>query len=106
MEKIKLVCKRVGFCSAFDEDAFFEWLKKISCVSNIEGFGEELYVDIDKSKFTEMDLREMLALFYRYNVDMKQLEVFLSDDNKAWFFDNKEAFWYDKVFRSQEKLRI
>jgi|GEM_PF-2254488 len=83
MEEIKLVCKKVGFCSDFDEDAFFEWLKKISCISRIEGFGEELYINVDRSKFTEMDLREMLALFYRYDVDMKQLEIFLSDENKS-----------------------
>jgi hypothetical protein len=49
----------------------------------MEGFGEELYIDVDRSKLTEMDLREMLALFYRYNIDMKQLELFLSDENKS-----------------------
>ena len=95
---VKLVCKRVRFYSAFDEDVFFEWLKKISCASTVKGFGEELYIAIDKSKFTEMNLREILALFYRYNIDMKQLEVFLNDDNKSWFFDNKEAFWHRKIF--------
>ena len=95
---VKLVCKRIDFYSAFDEDVFFEWLKKIPCVSTVRGFGEELYIDIDKSKFTEMHLREMLALFYRYDIDMRQLEVFLNDDNKSWFFDNKEAFWHRKIF--------
>jgi len=98
MEEIKLVCKRVDFYSDFDEDAFFEWLKKISCISKIEGFGEELCINVDRNKFTEMDLREMLALFYRYDIDMKQLEIFLSDENKPWFFDNKGSFWYDKVW--------
>ena len=104
MENIKLVCKEVNFYSTFDDDAFFEWLKKISCVSSVKGFGEELYINVDKSKITEIDLREILALFYRYDVDMKQLEVFLNDENKPWFFDNKEAFWHKKVFLEQERL--
>jgi hypothetical protein len=43
-------------------------------------------------------LREILALFYRYNIDMKQLEIFLSDENKSWFFDNKESFWYGGIW--------
>ena len=103
MERIKLVCKRVDFYSNFDEDAFFEWLKKISCISKMEGFGEELYIDVDRSKLTEMDLREMLALFYRYNIDMKQLELFLSDENKSWFFDNKESFWYDRIWKERRE---
>lgn len=104
MKKIKLVCEKVVFYSDFDEDAFFEWLKKISCVSNVEGFGEELYIDINKDEFTEMNLREILALFYRYNVDMKQLSSFLDKSNKEWFFDNEEAFWHKKVFQSEKAL--
>jgi len=48
----------------------------------VKGSGEELYVNVDKSKITEIDLREILALFYRYDVDMKQLGDFLNDENK------------------------
>ena len=106
MKSIKLICKRISFYSTFDDDAFFEWLKKISCVSNVKGFGEELYINVDKSKITEIDLREILALFYRYNVEMKQLGDFLNDENKPWFFDNKEAFWHKRVFPRPDDLRI
>jgi len=67
----------------------------------VKGFGKELYINVDKSKLTEADLREILALFYRYNIDMKQLEIFLSDENKFWFFDNKESFWYGKVWKKR-----
>jgi hypothetical protein len=49
----------------------------------VKGFGEELHINIDKSKLVEENLREILALFYRYNIDMKQLEIFLSDENKS-----------------------
>ena len=98
MENVKLICKKIIFYSAFDDDAFFEWLKKISCVSSVKGFGEELHINIDKSKLVEENLREILALFFRYNIDMEQLKVFLNDDNKCWFFDNKESFWYGRIW--------
>jgi hypothetical protein len=98
MKKVRLVCKGIYFYSSLDEDAFFEWIKKISYVLSVKGFGEEIYIDIDKSKLVEENLREILALFYRYNIDMKQLEIFLSDENKSWFFDNKESFWYGGIW--------
>ena len=105
MEKLELICKRVNFCSSFDEDAFFEWIRKISCVMNIEGYGNELHACINREKIDERSLRELLALFYRYNVDMKQLAVFLNENNREWFFENKVSFWHSKVFPNQEELR-
>jgi hypothetical protein len=47
-------------------------------------------------------LRELLALFYRYKIEMSQFSVFLSEKNKKWFYDNKQAYWYKKVFKKQE----
>ncbi len=44
------------------------------------------------------DLRELIALFYRYKVDMKQLEIFLNNDNQAWFYEGKKAYWHKRVF--------
>ncbi|WNE40698.1 MAG: hypothetical protein mread185_000155 [Mycoplasmataceae bacterium] len=95
---IGLICKKVIFHSQLDDDMFFEWIKRIRCISEIKGKGDELYLYVEKDKVNEKYLREILALFYRYNIDMKQLQVFLNEKNKPWFFDNKEAFWNKKVF--------
>ncbi|MDR1670211.1 MAG: hypothetical protein LBR43_00595 [Spiroplasmataceae bacterium] len=95
---IRLVCKSVIFHSKIDDDLFFKWIKKIKCISEIEGKGDELYLYVNEEKVDERYLREILGLFCRYNIDMKQLKLFLNNDNKPWFFDNKEAFWHEKVF--------
>lgn len=79
-----LTCKSVSFYSFKDEDAFFEWVKRISCIEKFEGAGDELYLDIVDRKVTDDELRELIALFYRYKIDMKQLQRFVNEDNKEW----------------------
>lgn len=96
-----LIGKKIKFYSQKDEEAFFEWIKRIECIERFEGAGDELYLYIASDKVHDFDLRELLALFYRYDIEMKQLQKFLIEDNKTWFC-NKKGFWYRKVFRLVE----
>ncbi len=98
--EIVLVCKGVKFGSEHDEDAFFEWIKKIDCIDDISGNGGELYLPIACADLHEYSLRDLLALFHRYKIDMKQLRVFLNDENKGWFYENKKTYWHKRVFGS------
>lgn len=93
-----LACKSVLFYGKKDKDAFFEWLEKIDCIDEIFGSGNELYIFINCDEIPDHNLRDLLALFQRYNIDMKQLARYLADDNKKWFYDNKAAYWHEKVF--------
>ena len=93
-----LVCKGIKFYCRKDEDAFFEWLKKIDCIETISGAGRELYLEISSDNIHDNDLRDLVGLFYRYKVNMPQLARFLTNANKGWFYDNKKAFWYKKIF--------
>ncbi len=97
-EKVNLVCESVNFFSAFDDENFYLWVRKIPCLSDVKGVGNKLFLYVDKDKIAESDLRELLSLFYRYDIDMKQLAIFLNENNKSWFFDNKKAFWHSRVF--------
>ena len=93
-----LVCKSVRFFCNKDEDAFFEWIKKINCINKIFGVDRELYLYIGSGELPDQDLDDLIGLFYRYKIDISQLKRFLTDDNKNWFYDNKKAFWHKKVF--------
>lgn len=95
-----LICKSVIFYAPKDEDAFFEWIKKISCVGSFSGIKDELYLYISSTTLEDEDLNDLLALFYRYKIDMKQLKKFLNEHNKKWFYENKKAYWHKKVFGS------
>lgn len=72
---VTIEATRVWYYSKHDESAFFEWLDKLQCVASYEGQGDTLYINIQKKKVDESCLRELLALFYRYNVDLSQLRV-------------------------------
>ena len=97
-----LTCIGVRFYCRKDEDAFFEWIKKIECISKTSAVGEELYLHINADKINDLDLDDLIGLFYRYKIDMNQLARFLTDDNKEWFYDNEKAFWHKKVFGTGE----
>lgn len=96
-DSMLLECVSVSFYSDGDEKMFFEWLSEIKSIKKIYGEGCSLFVDVVDT-VTDDDLRELVAIFFRYNVTMSQLKCFLTPDNKAWFQGNKESFWYKRVF--------
>lgn len=80
-----LVCRSVRFYSQRDEHYFFEWIQSIRSIARYDGVGEELYLYCHNTLISDDDLRELLALFYRYKIEMKQLAIFLHEKNKDWF---------------------
>ncbi|MCO7187659.1 MULTISPECIES: hypothetical protein [unclassified Pseudoalteromonas] len=97
---MKLEAKSVKFLSPADEQSFFDRLNALSCVNDVFGQGFSIIIETDKSLDDE-ELREIIALFYRYNVNMKQLKGFLSKGNRVWFKHNQQSYWYKKVFESR-----
>ncbi|TMP31703.1 hypothetical protein CWB99_00765 [Pseudoalteromonas rubra] len=94
---MKLEAKSVKFLSPTDEQSFFDRLNALSGVNDVYGQGFSIIIDTDKSLDDE-ELREIIALFYRYGVNMKQLRAFLSESNRIWFKHNQQSYWYKKVF--------
>jgi len=56
-----------------DERAHFEWMRRISCVRDVRGEGPRLYMAIAEAEVTTEDLRELKALYRRYEGDVAQL---------------------------------
>ncbi|MGY0194098.1 hypothetical protein ACWA7J_03390 [Leptothrix sp. BB-4] len=96
---MKLEARAVRYFSEHDEAAFFEWLDKIAAIRSYEGNGDALYIEVDPAAVDEDALREILALFHRYGVSLKQLEVFDRPEFAEWFRDER-AYWFDRVFRA------
>jgi hypothetical protein len=96
---IELKAHATRFFSQLDEDAFFAWLKKLPCVSAIEGRGDVLFIQVVEPKVDEYALRDLLALFWRYGIDMKQLSIFDRPKFARWFH-NADAYWYKIRVRS------
>jgi hypothetical protein len=94
---IELQATGVRFFSQGDESAFFNWLKGMPAVKHVEGRHRTLHITVDPSAVDENGLRDFLALFRRYAVDMRQLAVFNRDEFADWF-RNDQAYWHESVF--------
>lgn len=94
---IELDTAEIVFFSQFDESAFFEWLNKISCVEKFEGQGTSLYVSVNPDALDGDALRELIALFHRYRLNMSVLLAFDREEFSEWLH-NKDAYWHENLF--------
>ena len=95
-DAVVLIAKAVRFGSSFDEAAFFFLLKKIEGII-YKGVGDELQIEVKADNFSEISLRELIAIFSRYDIDMGQLRALVDDSNKRWVI-NPHAYWYKSMF--------
>jgi hypothetical protein len=84
-KEIVLICTPLRFYTQNDEEQCFRWLKKIKSIDAIQGVGYELHLTIKSNQIANKDLLELIGLFRRYNFDIKQLKLFMNDDNKIIF---------------------
>ena len=87
-----LICKQVTFYSQNDETSFFEWLKRIVAINEIEGVGNEIRLHIENASIDDESLRDLIAIFYRYGIELTQLSQFKNKDNEEWFYENKFSY--------------
>jgi hypothetical protein len=97
MARKELIITGPRFFSRGDEKAFFDWLQCISCVERVEGDLRHLRVTL-KKKPSNPELREMIALLYRYRINMRPLAALKNDHNAAWFDADSSNFWHVRVF--------
>lgn len=93
------------YVSQLDEEMFFNWLDKIPCVLRYKGKGVELFIEIKEGEIEDECLRELIGLFFRYELDLFQLKKFENKNNSQWF-KNPNSYWYSKVFEGETSLRL
>ena len=95
--RTKLEATDVFYYSPNDEAAFFGWADKISCITRYYGVGKTVFFEVDARKISQQNVREILGLFSRYGVDLKQLAVLEKPRFSAWFTD-PQKYWHKAVF--------
>lgn len=94
---IELECRQVTFYSQHDEACFFAWAEAIPAISSVSGRGQSVLLTVKSKSISDRSLRELLALFQRYKISMRQLAQFRSLKNQAWFAV-PDKFWSKSVF--------
>jgi hypothetical protein len=97
-DPIEVRADGVYYLSDLDESFFFEWLDRLKCVARYGGEGTELRIVISSESVDDGDLRNLIALFYRYEVDLRQLRRFQNTSNEGWL-TGREKYWFDRMFR-------
>jgi hypothetical protein len=93
---ITLVATDVVYFSQNDEAAFFEWMGKNRAITSFRGVGSDLFIEFS-AEASEENIRDIIALFHRYNISMPQLAKLSTKRNSKWF-NNKGNYWHDLVF--------
>lgn len=99
MKRRTVILKATGitYLSDHDEAVFFEWLGSLKAVTSVRGEPRTEEISVLPERLTDDELRELIALFTRYGVEMSQLSVFRTAKNASWFA-RPTSYWFKKVF--------
>ena len=81
---IILECKRVKFYSPNDKNVFFEWIKSAKYIQEFKGERDKILLYIVNTPLENSELLELVALFRRYKINTKQLEIFFDDGKRSF----------------------
>ena len=98
---MEIVIREGTYYSQADEAAFYARLHSLTCVKSIVGDPQGLHVSF-KRRPSATQLRELIALLFRYNLDMTPLAALRTAENKTWF-DKPGMFWHARVFASHRR---
>ena len=90
---VRLDCSGVTFGSHLDERHLFEWAMQISGAVRWE---QDTLV-LKSPTLSQASLRDLLALFSRYQIPIQQLAQFRNSKNEAWFAA-PQMVWHSRVF--------
>ena len=82
---MKIIIQLTCFYSQTDEDRFFLGLNSIDSINNIKGIHSSLIFDLNIKTLKKYELRELIALLYRYNISLVPLKFIsknLSDSGR------------------------
>lgn len=78
---VRLDCSGVNFGSQLDARHLFEWAMQVLGMLRWE---QDVLV-VKSLNISQASLRDLLALFSRYQIPMQQLAQFRNTRNEAWF---------------------
>jgi hypothetical protein len=99
---MQIEIKLTAFYSPGDERRLFQGFNEIDCIKQVEGVGRVLILDINLSRLSKEKLFELIALLWRYQIDIRPLRS-LPERNKrfAWLAE-PHFYWHASMF-SMEK---
>lgn len=85
------------YYSYLDEENFFKWIESNPAVTAVERQGGRLIISFKSARIAEQDLRDLIAVFARYQISMRDIKKFAAGEHKQWL-NNPDAYWYRSIF--------
>lgn len=89
----QITIKEARYYCYKDEESFFRWLESIEGVERAVGGPEGLTLHIGEAGLGRDDWADLIGLFMRYGIDMRELRVLLTPDHEAWLKD-PQKYWH------------
>ena len=86
-----------NFLSNLDEARFFEAIISNPATVSVRGIERSLEINIDKRKLSNDNLRELIALLFRYQVALGPLAEIANGPRHTWIRDS-DYYWYTSMF--------
>lgn len=102
-ERQFIVIESPRYFSLGDEAAFFRILQALPLTKSVHGSGTELHIGVNQRRVSRHSVHEMVALFRRYGIALKPLEIFATP-RRSWFRDPNSA-WHQELFGSKTQTR-
>lgn len=91
---MKIEIQLTTFVSHGDERRFFHALEELDCIANIKGVGRGLTFDLDIDSLTKAKLMDLIAVLYRYGIDLSFLNEIADIDKKYLWILDKNFYWH------------
>ncbi|MCW3848172.1 hypothetical protein OF829_13075 [Sphingomonas sp. LB-2] len=76
-----------------DEDALFEWLKKIVSIKDVYGESDSIVLVFENNGASDEDFHELIAVYKRYNIARSGLIGLVNQGNEDWV-----RRWDEEIF--------
>jgi hypothetical protein len=96
---------KIWYYSDGDKSRFFSGLYDNPAYLNVKGYGTKLHIKLDTRKLTRESLYDLVALFFRYKVDMKELKPLLNSRTIVWL-ELYMPEWLDLITGDLEDFRV
>lgn len=101
-QRLSFLVRPPQYEASLEEKIFLHWLASIDGVEHVNVVNEGLELTIDRSKFDVGSLWDMLSIYYRYDLDSSDLDVFINEQNEGWVRD-PDKYWASRLSMSAEK---
>lgn len=87
-----------SFYSRGDEKRLFQGFGEIAAIRDIKGVGRDLLLSINIAALSKEQMRELLALLWRYDLPLAPLRV-LSEKKKFDWLNDSQGYWHEAMFK-------